>query len=206
MDKYLWPITLVVGAAVCALLLWYLFAPASYTNYPPREGPIVAFGDSLVSGTGSTEGHDFVSLVSKSINEPIINLGAPGDTTALGLARIDTATALHPRMAIVLLGGNDYLHKIPEADTFKNLRMVIERLQKDGALVVLLGVRGGLLSDHFAGDFKSLAKDTGSIYVSDVLDGLVGNRLYMFDQVHPNDAGYAVIADRVFKAIRPFLR
>lgn len=196
----------------CALLAfvgglyWFLNSAPDITNYPPHAGPIVAFGDSLVSGTGSTEGNDFVSLISKNINEPVENFGVPGDTTAGALARVGVAVERHPRIAIVLLGGNDYLQRVDKEETFKNLRGIIKNFQIDGAVVVLLGVRGGLLGDNFAGDFKQVARDTGSVYVSDVLDNLLGDKKYMSDQIHPNDAGYAIIASRVLEAIRPVLK
>ncbi len=192
-----------IGLAV--LVAWRMFGPAHFTNYPPHPGPIVAFGDSLVAGLGATEGHDFVSMLSARINEPIQNFGVPNDTTAMGLSRLDEVVAVHPRIAIVLLGGNDYLRRVPKDETFKNVRTIIEGLQSDGTLVVLLGIRGGLLVDNFASDFKKLASDTKSVYVSDVLHNLLGNKQYMFDEVHPNDQGYAIIAERVYNAMRPVL-
>lgn len=201
-----WPIALLILALIAAgALAWRLHSP-SYANYPMRQGPLVAFGDSLVQGVGATEGHDFVSLLGESLGEPIENLGVSGDTTAQGLARIDDALTLHPRMAIILLGGNDYLRRVPKETTFKNLRTIIEKFQADGALTVVLGVRGGLLTDSYASDYAALARDTRSVYVSDVLEHLLGNKAYMYDQIHPNDAGHAIIAQRVFAAVRPLFK
>jgi acyl-CoA hydrolase len=155
---------------------------------------------------GATEGNDFVSKVSRSLNEPIENFGVSGDTTRDGLARVDEAVARHPSVAIILLGGNDYLRRIPQEETFENLRTIVEKFQTDGALTVVLGVRGGLLSDNYADDYARLAKDTNSVYVSDVLKNLLGNKQFMSDQIHPNDAGYAIIAERVFAAVRPVVK
>jgi acyl-CoA thioesterase-1 len=198
-----------IALAVLALLVagyWFFVKPAPITNYPPKSGPIVAFGDSLVQGVGATEGQDFVSLVSRSINEPIENLGRSGDTTANALERLDEVLALEPRITIVLLGGNDYLRRLPHEQTFANLRTIITRLQSSGSIVLLLGIRGGLLADNFESEFSKLARETGSVYVSDVLRNLVGNRQYMYDHIHPNEDGYAIIADRVFAALRPVLK
>lgn len=206
MNPYRTILLVLLGSAALALGLWKVVAGPSYTNYPPRSGPLVAFGDSLVQGVGAAEGSDFVSRVSRSLNEPIVNLGISGDTTRDGLARLDEVLALKPGVVIVLLGGNDYLQRVPQEETFANLRTIIDTLQEDGALTIVLGVRGGLLTDNYEDGFARLAKDTGSPYVPDVLRNLIGNRQYMADQVHPNDQGYAVIAERVFSTVRPLLK
>ncbi|MDB5188095.1 MAG: putative lipase, GDSL-type [Candidatus Kaiserbacteria bacterium] len=177
------------------------------TNYPTAQtGPIVAFGDSLVYGTGSTQGHDFVSVLSQKVQQPITNMGRPGDTTAQGIARIPEVQALHPRIVILLLGGNDYLQRVPMDTTFANLKTIISTFQKEGIIVVLLGVRGGVLVDHFASPFADLASQTKSAYVSDVLDGLIGHKDLMSDEVHPNDIGYARIADKVYPVLKSVLQ
>jgi hypothetical protein len=95
---------------------------------------------------------------------------------------------------------------VPIDETFANLRSIIAQLQVKGSVVVLLGVRGGILSDQFKPYFKDLAKDTRSAYVSDVLDGLVGDRSRMSDAVHPNDVGYAHIADRILPVLRKVIK
>lgn len=196
----------IVGVvAVFVVLWWFFFAGYEIVNDPPRNDTIVAFGDSLVFGTGATQGNDFVSVLSRKIGKPIINLGVPGDTTTQGLARISDVLEEKPGIVLVLLGGNDYLRKVPPEQTIVQLRTIITTLQKDGALVVLLGVRGGILHDGFSRPFAQLAEETGSLYVSDVLEGLIGNMTYMSDGVHPNDAGYATIAERVYKVIAPYV-
>lgn len=189
--------------ALVVLAGWWFNKAPDYTNYPPRDGPIVAFGDSLVAGVGVSEDKNFVSLVSARLGEDIINLGVSGNTTADALARIDEVVALHPRIVLVLLGGNDYLRRIPTAQTFRNLSDIVDRLQQDGALVVLLGVRGGLLADNFAPEFKKLAQQKHTPLIPNVLDGLIGHEERMFDNIHPNEAGHAIIAERVYKTLSP---
>lgn len=194
-----------ITMAGIALLASHLLAGcARNVPHATREGPVVAFGDSLVYGTGSSGG-GFVSLLEQSLGRPIENLGVPGDTTAAGLERLDEVLALHPSVVILLLGGNDYLRQVPQDTTFANLSAIIERLQADGATVLLVGVRGGLIRDNFAARFEELADRYGTGYVHDVLDDTLGVRGYMADQVHPNDAGYRVIADRVHPVLAAML-
>lgn len=198
-----------IGAVVFILLaVFFVFRDQETVirDYPPKEGSIIAFGDSLTAGTGATEGNDFVSVLSKKIGEPIENLGIPGNTTADALLRVDDAVQKNPRIVILLLGGNDFLRRVPRDNTFTNLKNIIAKFQNSGAIVVLLGVRTGLIFDGSAANFEDLARNTGSAYVPDVLDGLFGYPKYMSDEIHPNDAGYAIIAGKVYPVLRKLLR
>ena len=191
---------------VLAPIAYFLFRDGSITNYPPKNQTIVAFGDSLVEGVGATPGNDFVSLVERTLRVDIINKGKSGDTTAHGLARIDEVLVEDPGIVILLLGGNDALRRVPKKETFSNLSAIIERLQSSGALVVLLGVRGGILGDGYAGDFETLAETYHTAYVSNVLGNLITNPKLMYDGIHPNDQGYVIVAERVGRVLQEVLR
>lgn len=198
-------------SAVLAVLLmgvaaWWFFAEGEITNYPPQSGSIVAFGDSLIYGVGSTRGNDLVSRLSAGIGVPIENMGVSGNTTAQGLARLEEVLAKEPSVVILLLGGNDYLQRVPRETTFAQLGTIIERLQEKGTVVVLLGVRGGILRDSFSDEFEKLADSYGTAFVPNVLDGILGNTALMFDEIHPNDAGYARIAEKVLPVLKSVVR
>ena len=200
-----WLIGAAIGLCVVGIYLFFFHRPTAITNFPPHEGPVVAFGDSLTAGSGSTDGNDYVSLLSQKIGEPIQNFGVPGDTTMDALARIDQVIATHPRIVLVLLGGNDYLKRVPIDTTFENLQQIIGKLQADDTVVVLIGIRGGVLQDNYAGRFESLGRKTGSLYIPNALDGILGHQNLMFDEIHPNNAGYAIIAQKIYDAIKPLL-
>lgn len=193
------------GGRLALLALALLAGCGREVPQATRDGPIVAFGDSLVYGTGSSGG-GFVKLLEARVGRPITNLGVPGDTTAEGLARLDEALELEPAIVILLLGGNDFLRQVPQDDTFANLATMIERLQAGGATVLLAGVRGGLLRDGAAARYEELADRYRTAYVHDVLDDTFGVAGYMADQVHPNDAGYRVIAERIGPVLEKMLQ
>ena len=188
----------------------YWFAPRApqnaITNFPSSGTDIIAFGDSLVEGVGSSEGKDFVSLLSVQIGQPIINLGVSGNTTADALARISELEKYHPKVVLLLLGGNDYIQRVPPEMTFTNLATIIQKIQASGAVVLLLGIRGGVVVDHFNQQFEQLRDTYKTAYVPDMLEGLFGNNQYMSDEVHPNDAGYAIIASRIYPVLQPLLK
>jgi lysophospholipase L1-like esterase len=191
---------------ICLLIgLYYFFHTEPIANYPSRGTEIIAFGDSLVEGVGSTPGNDFVSLLSKKVGRPIVNLGISGNTTADGTSRIDTLNQYQPKIVILVLGGNDYLKKIPITETRKNLEFIIENIQARGAIVLLVGVQGGILNDHFDKEFKNLRDKYHTAFVSNILSGLVGHTQYMSDIVHPNDAGYRMMAERIYPILTQLL-
>lgn len=172
------------------------------TNYPSKGETIVAFGDSLVEGVGATKGNDFPSVLSRISGKSIINMGVSGNTTAQGLARIDEVIAQKPKVVLVLLGGNDFLRKVPLKETFKNIDDIVVKIQDSGAVVVLLGIKGGLLSDEYASYFKEISQKRGTLYVSNVLSGLFGHNEYMSDGIHPNDVGYRKMVDRIYPVFK----
>lgn len=192
--------------AIAGVGAFYFFRTKPITNFPSSGTDIVAFGDSLVVGVGSTDGNDFVALLSKKIGEPIVNLGRSGDTTADGIARISELDAYRPKVVLLLLGGNDHLKKIPIAETRANLATLIQNIQARGAVVLLLGVRGGLLVDNYRSEFKTLRDTYHTAFVSDVLGGLFGDSRYMSDAVHPNNLGYEKIAERIYPVLYPLTK
>lgn len=198
MKNWFW-----IGGVVLAGIAFFFILKnnRSFEKVDVSKGPIVAFGDSLIYGIGAQEGEGFVAQLSTKIEKPIINMGVPGNTTADGLARLNTILALNPSLVLVLLGGNDYLRRVPVEQTFANLDTIVMELTKRDIGVVLLGVQGGVLSDPFEKEFQKLAKKHDIPYVSNVLDGVIMKKELMNDMVHPNKAGYTKIADKVYPVL-----
>jgi len=200
---------IIIGIIIIILTVFcfYYFSYSNkITNYPSSGTDIIAFGDSLVEGVGSTEGNNFVSLLSLKLGQPIINLGHSGDTTADGLARVNELDNYKPKVVILLLGGNDYLKKVPIEDTRKNLSAIIENIQMRGAIVLLVGVRGGVINDPFSSEFNKLKNTYHTAFVSDILAGLIGNMNYMSDAVHPNNVGYGMISERIYPVLTKIIK
>lgn len=199
--------TLLLGVAVVVAVVaaWFFLRSGDVTNYPSQGTDIIAFGDSLVEGVGGSGG-GFVSVLEQEIGQPIINLGRAGDTSGDGLARLNELNEYDPKVVIVLLGGNDYLRRLPQEQTFRNLEAIIENIHERGSMVLLLGIQGGILRDNFEAEFERLAQRHKVAYVPNILRGLLGREEYMYDQVHPNDAGYAQIAERVLPILERLLQ
>lgn len=103
---------------------------------------IIVLGNSIASGYGVNPEQAFPSVLSRQLNVPILNQGVAGDTTAMGLARLQTDVLdENPWLVMVELSGNDYLQRIPETETEENLRQIITQIQAQGAIAVILGIK-----------------------------------------------------------------
>ncbi|MEK7639188.1 MAG: GDSL-type esterase/lipase family protein [Patescibacteria group bacterium] len=202
-------IFLLLAGSVSVFVAYGVFFADDYSkgvkNYPSTGTEIIAFGDSLIAGEGATAGNDLVSTIGRQLGQPIVNLGKSGDTTETALARLPSVLARDPKVVIVLLGGNDYLRRVPLEVTFANLETIVTNIQDAGAIVVVLGVRGGILTDDYKKQFDLLTKKYHTAYVPDVLSGVIAHPELMHDTIHPNDAGYAKIADRVYPVIEELI-
>jgi lysophospholipase L1-like esterase len=195
-----------IGMLVLAGVVLIRSLPPSPAR-PTAGHQVIAFGDSLIAGYGSTAGHDVVTELTDRVGVTIVNAGRNGDTTESALARLDRDVLSHdPRVVIVLLGGNDFLRKVPRDRTFANLGTIVDRIRAKGAGVVLVGINPGLIGDPFDSAFEELALRTESALVPDVLNGILGNGELMSDAIHPNDRGYAMMAERIQEAVRAMVR
>ena len=194
---------LLVLIAAALLAAWFFRTETTRAARPTAGTNIIAFGDSLVSGRGASPGNDFSSVLSRRLGRTIVNAGRSGDTTASALSRLDAdVLSRSPRVVIVVLGGNDLLRRVPREQTLANLAEIVERIRERGAAVVLVGLGVGLFSDPYSHGFQEIARRTSSAFVPDVLDGIVGDNSRMSDSIHPNDAGYQIMADRVEPVLR----
>lgn len=175
-------------------------------NIDSRGTSIICFGDSITEGEGSTERNDYPTLLSLKLNMPVINRGVGGDTTRDALKRIGKDVLEHnPRLVIVEFSGNDFLQHIPKQETFDNLDRIVTIIQKRGAMVALAEVRVGYFTDEYLSGFRQIAKKRRALLIPDVMKGIFFNPMLKYDKIHPNDAGYHLIADRIYKEIKPLL-
>ena len=192
--------------ALCAVLL-FLGYRIFFTSLPGEKGQIrsqtiVCFGDSLTSGTGAGKEMDYPSQLSKMIGKSVINAGLPGDTTAGAMQRLERDVLIKaPDIVLITLGGNDLKNGVAKERAFENLRIIVESIQNTGAKVILGGLKIPIRDRGFGRAYQKLADDTGAILIPNMLEGIMGNRNLMSDPIHPNDAGYKIIAERFYQAM-----
>ena len=188
------------GAALCLI--------AAATPVEAHVPVILDFGDSLTAGYGLPPEQAFPArleawLRRQGIEAHVVNAGVSGDTTAGGLARLDWALADKPDFVILALGSNDALRGIPPAAVRDNLDKMIQKIEADGAKVLLLGMLappnwGDEYKRAFDRIFPELAQSHNVPLYSFFLEGVAMNpELNQPDGIHPNEAGVAVLVDRI---------
>ncbi len=167
---------------------------------------IICFGDSLTEGVGASAGEDYPAQLSRQLRLPVINSGRRGDTTADALERLPRdVVGKNPRLVIVLLGGNDFLRRVPLPETRRNLIAIVEGIQQSGAMVALAGMRLGVFTDEYASLFEEIAEQLGALYLPGIMKGILSDAKLKSDAVHPNAMGYRLIAARVAEKIKPLI-
>jgi acyl-CoA thioesterase I len=204
------------------LLLPCLFlgavAPARATELETRT--IVFFGDSLTAGYGlaepSTEAYP--SLIQKKIEEAhlpyrVVNAGLSGETTAGGLRRIDWILRQPVDIFVLALGANDGLRGIRPDVSRQNLEQILQRVRAKSpqATLIVAGMQmpremGADFAAAFGKIFSAVAQKYDAKFVPFLLEGVGGRPEFnQGDQIHPNPDGHAILAENVWKVLRPLL-
>jgi acyl-CoA thioesterase I len=192
---------------LAAAVLGLTFAAAG-ASAAARAPVIVDFGDSLTAGYGLMPEQAFPAqletwLRQHGIAAKVINAGVSGDTTAGGVARLDWALADKPDLVILALGANDALRGIDPATVRENLDKIIQKIEADGAKVLLVGMLappnwGQAYQRAFDRIFSDLAQARHVPLYPFFLEGVAMQpRLNQPDGLHPNAQGVAVLADRI---------
>lgn len=214
--------TLIASLLLAAAVLWFgdrsqPVAPAS--EEPPAAQPpvILALGNSLTFGWGVTRDRSYPAQLQELLDQHgyryrVVNAGVAGDTTAMGLERVDRLLDEHqPAIVIVELGANDGLQRLPVAQIRENLAQIIARSQAAGARVVLAGMMlppqyGLEYTNQFRKLYPELAAEHEVTLVPFFLDGVAGRPdLNQSDGVHPTGEGYTIIARNLFETLKPLL-
>ncbi len=188
-------------------------------NANEEKKRIVVLGDSITAGYGLDQSQAYPALLQNKIDEAglsytVANAGVSGDTTAGGLRRVDWAMGqMGADVLLIALGGNDGLRGIPPAETERNLRGIVDaaKAKNPDMKIVILGMRmpeimGAEFARSFGAVFPKVAKEKNTELIPFLLEGVGGDpKLNQPDRIHPTAAGQKVIADRVWRELRPML-
>lgn len=82
---------------------------------------------------------------------------------------------------------------------------MIERIQEKVAIVALCDISAGLFLRDYRLEYKKLAQEKQAIFIPSLLGGIITNPHMKSDFLHPNADGYKVIAQRIYRAVLPYL-
>ncbi len=206
-----------------------LLAGSSCDSNPPREetaqtaaiidtrGVIVAMGDSLSAGLGVVPEQSYPALLERMLAEKglayrVINAGISGETSSGARSRVDWVLRLKPDIVILETGANDGLRGIDPALIEENIGAIITRLEQEGVTVVLAGMMmvtnlGPDYVSAFNDVYPRLADRHQVIFMPFFLDGVAAEpSLNQADGIHPNSAGYRVIASNVLPYVEQAIK
>ncbi len=181
---------------------------------------LVFFGDSLTAGYGLADpsGESYPALIQEKIsaaklNWRVVNAGLSGETTAGGLRRVDWVLRQPVDLFVLALGANDGLRGTDPALTRTNLQLIIDRVRAKypKARLVLAGMQmppamGGDFSRAFGKIYPELAAKNDVTLIPFLLEDVGGRPdLNQADAIHPSAAGATVVAETVWKTLRPLL-
>ena len=168
---------------------------------------VLALGDSLTYGYGASPAESYPAQLQKLTGWEIINGGISGDTSAQALSRLPALLQRKTKLVIISIGGNDFLRKLPEAETRNNIAEIIESVQKENIPAVLVGVPHlsvgalfGHLSDHLL--YQELAEQYKIPLFEGAWSEILSDEKLKSDQIHANAAGYKVFAEKLEKFLQ----
>jgi lysophospholipase L1-like esterase len=207
-------------------------APDADKRYKKRYGDpvqLLVLGDSIAAGLGAEDGSGTLGArlarkVAKATHRSVdLTTGAVvGTETSQVMAQVEALPpAYRADVAVVIVGGNDVIHRVPVAESVKHLVEVVERLREHGTPVVVgtcpdlgalravpnpLRALGSRVSRQLAAAQARAALDAGAHVVS--LATVVGpffitnpEEMFSLDRFHPSELGYRRTADALLPSV-----
>jgi len=164
---------------------------------------ILAFGDSLTYGTGTSRNKAYPAVLESLIQHKVINAGLPGEISEKGLSRLgNLIDQYQPDLIILCHGGNDILRKLDIKKTSDNIQQMINLAQQNNSQVVLIGVpEFGLFLDT-SPIYQLLADENHIPIENNILGSILGNNSLKSDHIHPNSKGYQLLAEKIAFLLR----
>lgn len=193
--------------------------PTPAAGAPADERPVVLFvGTSLTAGLGLDPEEAYPARLQRRIDAAglryrVVNAGVSGETSAGARRRMGWLMRQPVAVLVVETGANDGLRGQPPEATRENIQAILDeaRRQEPPPKLVLAAMEalpnyGEEYRRRFRAIYTELAKANGATLVPFLLDGVAGEaRLNQPDGVHPTAEGQEVVAENVWRVLRPLL-
>ena len=178
---------------------------------------IIALGDSLTAGFGLSEKESYPYLLQEKLKADgydfeVVNAGVSGDTSLGGLERADWVLEQDNAKVLILeLGANDLLRGTSVSKMKTNLDQIIRKAKAKNLKVLLCGMlapptMGADYQREYTRAFPDLAAEHKIAFLPFLLENVALDRdLNQADGIHPNANGTRIMADNIYKALKPLL-
>jgi acyl-CoA thioesterase-1 len=183
-----------------------------------RTPVVLFFGTSLTAGLGLDPEQSFPSLIEKKARDeglPIkaINAGLSGETSAGAVRRIDWVLRSPADLVVIEVGANDALRGLSTDAARSNLEQVIAavKAKQPHAQLALIQMEappnyGTAYTQSFRSIYSDVARKEGIPLLPFLLNGVAGiSRLNQPDGLHPNLSGERIVADNLWKSLKPII-
>ena len=169
-------------------------------SYLPVGSKVVALGDSLTYGYGTSLESAYPQMLAELTGWQVVNAGTNGDTSADVLARTDAIVAQKPALVLLGVGGNDVLRRLPPASTTANIRASIGKFKAADIPVLLIAephfstsALFGKVSDNPI--YQEIADNENVPLYRKGWAQVLSDETLKSDQIHANAAGYRHFAE-----------
>ncbi len=183
------------------------------TDVTGDKAKVLVLGDSIsqgLYGTGSSK--NWVFLLSQELDFDYLNLSVGGET--FRKSALDRDVPFQPDHIIVALGTNDLFYtrylNVMEKEADRYLEQ-LDEIYPDVPVTIITPFWMRNLNSAANQDFRTLflaytkvLKELGAKYGYEVIDGtelIPNNAAYYADDVHPNEHGFAALADALKKRL-----
>ncbi len=184
------------------------------------HGPtILFFGTSLTAGYGLQPDQAFPAVIQRKAQQAglsvdAVNAGLSGETSAGALRRIDWALRTPADVIVIETGANDALRGLSVDAARSNIAQIVAKAKKaqPGAKILLVEMLappnlGRAYTTSFQDIYSSVAKEEKVTLVPFFLAGVAGRaELNQGDGVHPNAEGAKLVAENVWKVLKPVVQ
>ena len=196
-------------------LILFIFSLSTYSDIKTES--LLIYGDSISAGYGMSKEKQWSVILQEKINKEnlnfkIINSSISGETTSGGLVRIrQTIKSIKPDYLLLELGGNDALRGYPPKQIAANLDEMIKIADSADVKVLLMQIRippnyGSRYQKAFESIYSSIARETSATLIPFMLEEVALNEELMLpDGIHPKASAQPLIADYVYRQLKPLL-
>ena len=165
---------------------------------------ILAFGDSLTYGYGTSTNNSYPSILSSLSHLNITNAGINGETSADGLRRLPAYLQDKSiKLIILCFGGNDIMQRLSMHSLKTNLRTMIQMAKEKNIQVLLISVPNlNLFGLSPLSLYEEIAEEENIPLLSGLLAEVLSQPSLKSDQIHPNALGYKMMGEKIYEKLK----